>query len=204
MPTVPRQLKLRPFWTLLLLAGAFAAAAFAVSRAIDKKRQNDLRWERAAAETTGSLSQVATEYGPSGLPLPRFVSLKSAKVNVRRGPSSDHAVAWVFQRKGMPVEITAEFDNWRRIRDSEGQEGWILQQMLSGKRTAIVPQSAERAVILREGASAASSAVAQLAAGVSGDVESCNGQWCEVSAGGYDGYVPQERVWGVYPGEIVD
>ncbi len=90
------------------------------------------------AETTAAIGQAGKSTGPSGLPLPRFVSLKAEKVNVRRGPSSDHAVAWVFQRKGMPVEIVAEFDNWRRIRDSDGEEGWILQNMLSGRRTAVV------------------------------------------------------------------
>jgi hypothetical protein len=72
----------------------------------------------------------------TGLPLPRFVTLKADKVNVRRGPSSEHPVAFVFQRKGLPVEITAEFENWRKIRDSDGAEGWILQSMLSGRRNA--------------------------------------------------------------------
>jgi len=92
----------------------------------------------ADATITGSISRENVNLGPSGLPVPRFVSLKAEKVNVRRGPSSDHPVAWVFQRKSLPVEIVAEFENWRRIRDSEGEEGWILQSMLAGKRTAVV------------------------------------------------------------------
>ena len=79
---------------------------------------------------TASISSEKASLGASGLPVPRFVSLKAEKVNVRRGPSSDHPVAWVFQRKGLPVEIVAEFENWRRVRDSEGEEGWILQACL--------------------------------------------------------------------------
>src|SRR6187401_2096362 len=74
----------------------------------------------------------------SGLPVPRYVSLKSDRVNVRAGPTKDHAVAWVFTRPGLPVEVTAEFENWRRIRDSEGAEGWVYHSLLSGKRTAVV------------------------------------------------------------------
>ena len=74
----------------------------------------------------------------SGLPVPRFVSLKSDHVNVRGGPNKDHDVAWVYTRPGLPVEITAEYENWRRIRDSDGAEGWVYHSLLSGKRTAVV------------------------------------------------------------------
>ncbi len=174
-------------------------------KVIEKKRFNDEVAARGAAEITGSVSPSAMQFGPSGLPLPRFVSLKSAKVNVRKGPSSDHGVAWVFQRKGMPVEIVAEFENWRRIRDNEGQEGWILQQMLSGKRYAVVMGYGNSAGIpMYEDADANSETIATLMTGVTAEVSSCDGEWCQVSAGGYDGYVGQVRVWGVYPQELVD
>ena len=74
----------------------------------------------------------------SGLPVPRYVSLKSDHVNVRAGPTKDNDVAWVYTRSGLPVEITAEFENWRRVRDSEGSEGWVHHSLLSGRRTAVV------------------------------------------------------------------
>ena len=74
----------------------------------------------------------------SGLPLPRYVSLKSDHVNLREGPSKEHRTAWVYQRAGLPVEITAEAETWYRIRDSEGSEGWVLHSLLSGRRTALV------------------------------------------------------------------
>ncbi len=156
-------------------------------------------------ETTASTGMAAKSLGPSGLPIPRFVSLKAEKVNVRRGPSSEHPVAWVFQRKGLPVEIVAEFDTWRRIRDSDGAEGWILQNMLAGKRTAMMaPSRAGQTIPLYGGPNAASGLVAKLSAGVVADIGGCSGDWCELTAGGYDGFVEQSQLWGVYPGEDVD
>lgn len=160
----------------------------------------------SAGEITGSLGDEAPRpIGPSGLPIPRFVSLKAEKVNVRRGPSSDHPVAWVFQRKGLPVEIVAEFETWRRVRDSDGEEGWILQNMLAGKRTAVIaPWKKGQAVPAHQAPSAGSALVAQLGAGLVADVEGCDGSWCELSAAGYSGFVEQTQLWGVYPGEKVD
>lgn len=160
----------------------------------------------APGDVTGSIgTETPRPLGPSGLPIPRFVSLKAEKVNVRRGPSSDHAVAWVFQRKGLPVEIVAEFENWRRVRDSDGSEGWILQNMLSGKRTAVIaPWKQGQSLPLHSGASQGTGLVATVGTGVVAEVEACDGNWCALSAAGYDGYVEQNQLWGVYPGEKVD
>jgi SH3-like domain-containing protein len=158
-----------------------------------------------AGDTTASLDQAPTELGPSGFAIPRFLTLKANKVNVRTGPSSDHAVAWVFQRKGMPVEVTAEFENWRKIRDSEGQEGWILQQMLSGRRFAMAPDwSKDKFVALHDDETARSGLVAKLSPGAIAQIDSCTGQWCYLTTDDYAGYALQTELWGVYPGEIVD
>ena len=82
---------------------------------------------------------LADPIGPvTKLPLPRFASLKTDRVNLREGPSKDHATKWVYERAGLPVEITAEFEIWRKVRDSEGVEGWVLHSLLSGRRTALV------------------------------------------------------------------
>src|ERR1035437_7199413 len=103
----------------------------------------------------------------SGLPVPRFVSLKSDRVNVRSGPNKDQEVRWVYTRAGMPVEVTAEFENWRRIRDWEGAEGWVYHSLLSGKRSAVVvPTLKDDLVPLYESADARSSVVARLQSGV--------------------------------------
>ncbi len=188
----------------VVLAVACLGVAGAVGWSFFGKRVESLA-SVAPGDTTASIDALPKSLGPSGLPIPRFVSLKAEKVNVRRGPSSDHPVAWVFQRKGLPVEIVAEFENWRRVRDSDGEEGWILQNMLSGKRTAVMaPWKQGQTIALYGSASTASGLVAQFGSGVVGEVEGCTGDWCEISAGGYDGWVEQTQIWGVYPGEAVD
>jgi SH3-like domain-containing protein len=145
--------------------------------------------------------------GPSGLPLPRFVSLKSERVNVRAGPTKDHNVNWVYTRTGLPVEITAEYENWRRIRDWEGAEGWVLHSLLSGRRTALVAaktKSGEELVPLLAAADPTSAVVAKLQKGVLATVKRCGGHWCRLVGDGFDGWIEQNRLWGVYPDEKVE
>jgi SH3-like domain-containing protein len=158
-----------------------------------------------AGDTTASIDLNAAQLGPSGYPIPRFLTLKANKVNVRKGPSSDHAVAWIFQRKGMPVEVVAEFENWRKIRDSDGQEGWILQQMLTGRRFAMAPTwNKDKAVALHDAAAGRSATNAILMPGALAQIESCSGEWCYLATEDYEGYARQTELWGVYPGEVVD
>jgi len=147
----------------------------------------------------------------TGLPVPRYVSLKTDRVNLREGPSKDHRTAWVFQRSGLPVEIIAEYETWRRIRDSEGTDGWVLHSLLSGRRTALVmPWAKGNAPIgLLDRAEEKGGTVAQLQPGVIANVKGCDGAWCRVSivmdrARDVDGYVRQEKLWGVYPNEKVE
>ena len=153
-------------------------------------------------------ASAASEPGNgSGLRLPRFVSLKSDKVNVRGGPNKDQGVTWVYTRTGLPVEITAEFENWRRIRDWEGAEGWVYHSLLSGRRTGLIsvkPKATDDAVPIHANADAKSNVVARLEPGVLGAVKRCDGQWCRVSGAGFDGWVEQDRLWGVYPNEKVE
>jgi SH3-like domain-containing protein len=145
--------------------------------------------------------------GPaSGLPMPRFVSLKADEVNVRKGPGWDHAVSWVFRRAGLPVEVIAEFDVWREVRDSEGATGWVIGSLLSGRRTVLVaPWEAKgRTIDLLRVASKSGEVNARLSPGVLGDVEECDGSWCRIHAGSVTGYVNQQLVWGAYPGERIN
>lgn len=146
--------------------------------------------------------------GPRGpvtkLPLPRYASLKSDRVILREGPSKEHGAKVVFQRTGLPVEIIAEFETWRRIRDSEGSEGWVLHSLLSGKRTALVaPWKKGELFTLRAAPGPDGGAVARLQAGVVASVKSCDGKWCRVFGDKFDGYIDQTLLWGAYPGETV-
>ena len=147
----------------------------------------------------------------TGLPVPRYVSLKTDRVNLREGPSKDHRTAWVFQRAGLPVEITAEFEVWRRIRDAGGTEGWVLHSLLSGRRTALVMPWAKNAVeplSLFDRQDDKGIVVAQLQPNVITSVKGCTGGWCRVSIAqpGRDisGFIRQDRLWGVYPNEKLE
>jgi SH3-like domain-containing protein len=143
--------------------------------------------------------------GPSGLPVPRFVSLKADKVNMHVGPAKTYDVTWVYTRAGLPVEITAEFENWRRIRDGEGSEGWVYHSLLSGRRTGVVmPKAKDELVAIRDKADAAGAVSAQLQAGVLGTVKKCTGSWCRISGNKFDGWIEQDRLWGVYPNEKIE
>jgi SH3-like domain-containing protein len=141
------------------------------------------------------------------LPVPRYVSLKTDRVNLREGPSKEHRTRWVYQRAGLPVEITAEFETWRRVRDADGTEGWVLHSLLSGRRTALVaPWSKKKDETFPMLSAAAEEAtiVARLQPGVVASVASCANAWCRISVGSLGGYIRQERLWGVYPNEKVD
>jgi SH3-like domain-containing protein len=143
----------------------------------------------------------------SGLPVPRFVSLKADKVNVRLGPAKDHEVAWVYSRSALPVEVIAESDNWRRIRDWEGAEGWVYHSLLSGRRTALVsPQTKgkEAPLPLHAKPDGKSYVSAQLESGVLGTVKRCGNGWCRIAGDGFDGWIEQQRLFGVYPNEKVE
>jgi len=161
---------------------------------------------QSAALAQSAPGKVIERKGASGLPLPRFVSLKSDRVNVRKGPSTDHAVQWVFSRAGLPVEVIAESDNWRQVRDADGSEGWVFHSLLSGRRTALVmPWSKEdQQIAIYRRRSSSSGSVARVEPGVLGILLSCDGNWCDFSVNGYSGWIEQERLWGVYSGERLD
>ena len=157
-----------------------------------------------SAITTAALAKDAAPT-TSGLPVPRYVSLKSDHVNVRAGPTKDNDVAWVYTRSGLPVEITAEFENWRRVRDSEGAEGWVYHSLLSGKRTAAVQLKAKTDLApLHAKPDGQSAVTAQLQVGVLASIKHCTGKWCQITGDGFDGWIEQNELWGVYPDEKVE
>jgi SH3-like domain-containing protein len=150
-------------------------------------------------------ANAAGDTPTSGLPVPRFVSLKTDRVNVRGGPDKDHDVAWIYTRVGWPVEITAEFENWRRIRDSDGSEGWVYHSMLSGKRTAAVQGKTKTDLAaLHAKPDGQSPVTAELQSGVLASIKHCTGAWCRIFGEGFDGWIEQNRLWGVYPDEKIE
>ena len=138
--------------------------------------------------------------GPvTNLPLPRFVSLKASEGNVRRGPSLTHRIDWVYKRRGMPLEITAEHGHWRRVRDRDGAGGWVHYSLLSGARTVIVEQDM---LSLYRRPDPDSVIVARLELGVIARLGDCGPNWCRLTADGYRGWVDKTALWGVGLEEI--
>lgn len=137
----------------------------------------------------------------TNLPLPRFVSMKAAEGNVRRGPSLTHRIDWVFKRRGMPLQITAEYGNWRKVQDRDGAGGWVHYALLSGVRTVLI-ESEMLPVYARP--DPASPVEAHFETDVVARLGSCSLDWCRISAGGYRGWTLKSNLWGVDPAEIRD
>lgn len=148
------------------------------------------------------LNQAIAQEKKTGLPLPRFVSLRSDTVNIRTGPGLRYPIAWVYKKRTMPVEIIAEFETWRKVRDWENTVGWVHQSMLTGKRTMIIVNSTQT---IRKHGAAYGSAIAEAEPGVVGQLIQCDKQddWCRVKISKYEGWLRRTQMWGVYPRELV-
>ena len=137
---------------------------------------------------------VASEPGAAGGEKPRFLSLRAAKTNVRFGPGRRYPIAWVFVRRGLPVQVVGRFETWRRIRDWEGSEGWVHRSLLSGRRSVIV---FEGPAALRRKPDAKASPVARVERRVVGRLIRCDGAWCSVEFSGRNGWIRKKAIWGV-------
>ena len=153
-----------------------------------------------AAILCAQIASAAQDLGPiTNLPLPRYVSMKAAEGNVRRGPSLTHRIDWVYKRRDMPLEITAEHGHWRRVRDRDGAGGWVHYSLLSGVRTVIVEQDM---LSLYQRPDPQSRVNARLELGVIARLGACEPHWCELTAEGYSGWAPKAALWGVKPDEV--
>jgi SH3-like domain-containing protein len=159
-----------------------------------------LVWALVAAVPGGAVAEPQRG-AVTNLPLPRYVSLKASEGNVRRGPSLSHRIDWVFTRRNMPLEVTDEYGHWRRVRDRDGQGGWIHHSLLSGVRTVIVEEDMA-ALRLQPDGNAPVNARAE--AGVIASLDQCQPDWCRIAASGFRGWVPKTVLWGVAPDEIRD
>ncbi|HCR85939.1 MAG TPA: hypothetical protein DIV86_04605 [Alphaproteobacteria bacterium] len=148
-----------------------------------------------------NISNAQNVGSQTGLPLPRFASLKSDETNVRTGPGLRYPIKWVLVRKDMPIEITNEYDQWRKIKDIQGDEGWVHMAVLSGKRTAIVQINNS---IITEKESESSPPVATMENGVMVGLKKCSNQICKVEVMGLEGYISKVNIWGVYAEEVFE
>jgi len=146
------------------------------------------------------VAPVAALAQRSELPVPRYVSLRADEVRLRAGPNISYPIEWVLRRRHLPVEIIAEFELWRRVRDPQGAEGWVHQSLLSGRRYIVTIGETRT---LRRRAEPDAPPVARVEAGVVGELIECQGAWCRVEAGGFRGWLRRIEIWGVYPNEVI-
>jgi len=137
----------------------------------------------------------------TNLPMPRYVTLKGSEGNARRGPSLTHRIDWTFTLSGMPLKITAEHENWRRVEDADGVGGWVHYALLSGTRSVLITEDMAE---FRASPENAANVVLQAEYGVVVKLLECRAEWCRVAADGTRGWVRKASIWGVEPGEIID
>jgi len=135
-------------------------------------------------------------FNNSGLPLPRFISLASGKVYLRAGPGLRYPIRWIYTKKGMPIEVIQEFDTWRKVRDVDGDEGWVHQSLLSGRRSGIV--TADENITLYKKPNLEAKSVAIIEPNVVIPLKECEKDWCKSEIQGFDGWVEKKFIWGVY------
>ncbi|MBK9584773.1 MAG: SH3 domain-containing protein [Alphaproteobacteria bacterium] len=160
----------------------------------------------AGAQPPAVSPEVKVPFRSTTLPLPRFVSLGAEEVHVRAGPGQKYPIRWTYSRQGLPVEIVLEFENWRKIRDHEGQEGWVYHTLLSGARTAMI--EGRENVPVYEAPDPKDDEITnvtmKLEPFVLVNVEECQAHWCAIEISGYQGWIARKYLWGIYEHELFD
>jgi len=131
-----------------------------------------------------------------------YASLRSNKVYLREGPTFQHRILFIYERKEYPVEVLASYETWRRVRDADGTIGWVSQTMLSDARTVLIVGKSRADV--RDAPDAAASVIAKAEPGVVARLRACKPHFCEISASGLKGWIDRTRIWGVDAGEVID
>ena len=143
------------------------------------------------------------EESETGLALPRMVSLRSSLINARSGPGSRYPIEWVYKQKGAPVEIIAEFELWRKIKDWEGSESWVHKAMLSGRRFVRVKNPGQNNVFAKP--ERESRIVAYVEDGVVGEVDKCpaRSDMCLIKFDNVRGWITRSALYGLYDDEVI-
>lgn len=202
-----RNIILRIFSTISLTVAALTISSLAAaqSKPVPSKKQNKTSTARIVEDVphprmtlNRNLIRVNATKTPSGFPVPRYVSLKYSNSNGRTGPSSAHPVAWNYKRRGLPMIVVAETEEWRKVRDVNGDESWMKRRLLDGRRMVL----ARTEIVLRSKPRSDSKKRAIAAKGALLKMEECdNTGWCRIESedGRLVGYALQNLLWGAEP-----
>jgi SH3-like domain-containing protein len=157
------------------------------------------RFRIAAIAAVLSIVGGVAALAAASAPQPYFVSIKVDEAYMREGPSDMHRVKWIYRRKGLPLEVIATFDVWRRVRDMDGEVGWMHMALLTRDRTAVITEGPGVEVRARDDTT--SDVVARAQPGAIGRLLACGMLTCEVEFAGAEGWVARARLWGIHGGE---
>lgn len=179
----------------------FFALIAAVSLILATQGLPALAQEEAPKQKGAEKEGVSDAFRSTAYPIPRFVSLRTNEIYVRTGPGTQYPVQWIYKKAGLPVEITLEFENWRKLRDFEGAEGWVHHSMLSGQRMGQI-QAKEPVPVYRSRGTQTKLAMAE--PGVIVTLEECGAEQCEIKVQGLQAWIDRNYIWGIYENENFD
>lgn len=186
-------------WTMAAPSAWAEDTSTSVEQQVEGPTDPGMNGDGAAARDDTTQPRDPSKGAVTGMPIPRYVSLKGSQGNARRGPGLTHRIDWVFTREGMPLKITAEYEHWRRVEDVDGMGGWVNYALLSGVRSVLITQDMAQAYASPD---EKSEVVYQNEMGVIGKLLECVPDWCRISVEGEKGWVRKTAIWGVDKDEI--
>jgi len=156
----------------------------------------------AVPQQGASAQEDTRKIGPSGNPLPRFVSIRGDQANMRTGPGLQYPIEWTYYRRSLPIEIIDEHGRWRKVRDHEGATGWMLGSLLTSRKRYAMIRGKTRQLYLEKDLASPVTATAE--PGVIGELVECESIWCQMRLGDRKAWIERRHLWGVYPGEEID
>lgn len=189
----PHAFRLRRLPASLTFLITALITAVCVSGAAPASAQAPLQIEPASMTPYAKRAPDMRTSDFSGLPVPRYASLKYGDVNGRMGPSREYPVRWRYERQGLPVLVVRESGHWRKVRDPQGDEVWVHQRMLGVRRTGMTAENA----VLYARADDSSQPIAEVSVGVVTDIAECEGDWCRISISDHKGWLRRLSIWGV-------
>lgn len=132
----------------------------------------------------------------------RFVAMRANKVNARSGPNMRYPIEWIYQQQNYPVEIIAEYEQWRKIRDHEGTVTWVMKNLLTNTRYALVTELGESNIYDKD--SLNSNVIARAEEGVIGKIKRCTPTFCFLEfENNIAGWMHRSNIFGVKKDEEI-
>lgn len=147
------------------------------------------------------LCVVPEQAGAQDRETPYWASITASRAHMRTGPGRNFPISWLYQRSGLPVRVVEVYQNWRKVEDPDGTQGWMLVNLLSADRTAMITGDIRP---LRAAPERGARVRYRAEPGVVGRISNCRRGWCEFDVRGRSGFVQTSHLYGVDEDERVD